>query len=48
MHFCLHVFVIGVSVCELSMCFSGYGAAAQNGYGTKGVLAFMFMKLFGP
>lgn len=43
--FCMHVFVIGASV--LSMCFSGYGAgaAAQNGYGAKGELAILFMKL---
>lgn len=43
--FYMHVFVIGASV--LSMCFSGYGAgaAAQNGYGAKGELAILFMKL---
>lgn len=45
MYVCMYVFVIGASV--LSMCFSGYGAgaAAQNGYGAKGELAILFMKL---
>lgn len=41
----VYVYLLLQCVCVIHV-FAGYGAAAPNGYGSKGAFGFLFLKLF--